>query len=72
MPLVDVECEKCGKVSELLLQNSEKPACPECGTTKVVRRLGVPAIGKSGSSSSLPMGCPTDLPPCRPGCCRIN
>ncbi|MBX9653988.1 hypothetical protein K2Y11_10270 [bacterium] len=71
MPLVDVECEKCGKVSELLLQNGQKPSCPECGTTKVNRRLPVTSIGR-GSSSSQPTGCPTNLPPCRPGCCRIN
>lgn len=71
MPLVDVECRQCGQVSEVLVRRDENLVCPECQSSHVERRIGIPSIGK-GSSLPVTTGrCAPSLPPCGPGCCRI-
>lgn len=72
MPLVDVECQECGRVSEVLTRHEERLVCPECGSPKVDRRIGVPAIGRGQSLPVSRSSCPpSDMPPCGPGCCRL-
>jgi putative FmdB family regulatory protein len=74
MPLYEYTCEKCDHEFELLIRSSsDEPACPTCGTTKVVKQLSVPAA-HSANSSSLPVceaprggGC--GLPQCGTGGC---
>jgi putative FmdB family regulatory protein len=72
MPLVDVECPKCRRTSEVLTRNGEAIACPECGSLEVERKLGVPSIGRGGSLPLTRSSCPPpSAPPCGPGCCRL-
>lgn len=71
MPLVDIECRQCGRVSEVLVRHDEEPVCPACQSSKVVRRLGVPAIAKGKALPISGSACSRDLPPCGPGCCRL-
>jgi putative FmdB family regulatory protein len=40
MPLFDFTCAACGKVSEILVQDSrENPACPHCAAQRLSREL---------------------------------
>lgn len=67
MPLFEYECEACGAAFELLVRGAERPACPECQSARVVKRLSVPAGHVAGgrSAGSLPM-----LGPGEGGCGR--
>lgn len=54
MPIYDVKCLKCSKISELLLYNAnEKLRCPKCGSTKVDKLISVTSsiTGKSFGST---------------------
>jgi len=70
MPLYEYACQECEHTFETLVFNGEKVECPECQGEKVERLLSMPAKPRA-SSSSLPMSCNSDLPPCGPGCCRL-
>jgi len=37
MPLLDLQCEKCGTGFEELVAGDRLPACPECGAAEVGR-----------------------------------
>ena len=51
MPIYEYYCLKCGKNFELLLRGDDQPRCPDCETTKIERRMSVPArLGGTGES----------------------
>ena len=72
MPLYEYECQKCGKLTEILQSRAEsykEAKCPECGSSEMRRKFstfGV-VIGSGKSSSTAPAAsCPTgtcSLPP---------
>jgi len=66
MPLFHFECEKCKNRSEILVRGSEKPACPKCGSTKLVKQASAfaPVMGGSGKAKEMPAGCA--------GCCSMK
>ena len=68
MPMYEYECRKCERVFEALVYADDTPECPECHGTKLEKLLSVPARPQT---ADLPMACPTDAPPCGPGCCRL-
>jgi putative FmdB family regulatory protein len=76
MPIYEYSCEDCGNEFELLVRDSEPPACPTCGTSRLEKRFSVPAA-HTRSSSLLPMserpsaggGC--GLPQCGMGGCGM-
>ncbi|MBI2825563.1 MAG: zinc ribbon domain-containing protein [Planctomycetia bacterium] len=75
MPLYEYSCQACGDRFELLVRSAEKPACPECGSARLERHLGVPAahVAKGGSlpvcePRSSAGGC--GAPWCSPGGCQ--
>jgi putative FmdB family regulatory protein len=70
MPLYEYACQTCEHTFETLVLNGEKVECPECHGHKLERLLSVPARPKT-ESTSLPLGCNSNLPPCGPGCCRL-
>ncbi|MFN0195782.1 MAG: FmdB family zinc ribbon protein [Planctomycetaceae bacterium] len=73
MPIFEFRCEKCQDSFELLVRSSEKPACPQCHSTRLEKLLSAPA-GHIRGDQSLPIasGCPpSDAPPCSPNCCRL-
>lgn len=43
MPIYDYHCHQCGKDFELLINRSTVPACPECGSQSLEKRLSRPA-----------------------------
>ncbi len=58
MPIYEFHCKACGKDSELLVRSSdwEGEKCPECGSTKLSKKLSVFAAvgGSEGTSSDMP------------------
>jgi putative FmdB family regulatory protein len=43
MPIYEYSCASCGHDFELLVRSSERPACPQCKSARLERRLSVPA-----------------------------
>jgi len=74
MPIYEYTCPGCEHDFELLVRGQEKPECPDCGSSKLEKRLSVPAAHTAGSSS-LPIGTPPlhgggcGLPQCGQGGC---
>ncbi len=69
MPLYEYACKQCEQTFEALVFNGERVECPECHSHRLERLLSVPA--RPPETSSLPLSCNPDLPPCGPGCCRL-
>lgn len=55
MPLYEYVCRDCDTQSEVLVQGSQQPECPTCGSRKLTKLLSVVAApGRDGSAGSLP------------------
>jgi len=54
MPLYQYVCQGCQAEREILVRGSEEPVCPECGSSKLVKQLGVfnAMNGKSAKPAS--------------------
>jgi putative FmdB family regulatory protein len=64
MPIYEFHCQSCTHDSEVLIRNrSQKPRCPECGSTKMKKHLSVFAAGKAGAET------PTSACSGNPGAC---
>lgn len=73
MPVYDIKCNECGRVSEILLRGTDDKAihCPGCGSENIERliaapnmiRMEAPALGKTCCGRSE--RCET--PPCSTG-----
>jgi putative FmdB family regulatory protein len=59
MPIYEFQCSKCERTfEELVLNRSEKIACPNCGGRKVKRALSVFSYSSGGAyRSSQGSGC---------------
>lgn len=55
MPIYEYECLDCRAAVELLIRGAERPKCPECGSSRLEKRLSVPAAHVGGSSRDLPL-----------------
>jgi putative FmdB family regulatory protein len=55
MPIYEYACDDCNSEFELLVRGSEEPSCPTCHSTKLERRLSVPAAHTGSRSSGLPV-----------------
>jgi putative FmdB family regulatory protein len=64
MPLYEFHCSECEKDSEVLVRSTEwkGTACPQCGSTKLQKKLSVFASAPAGEDA---------LPQCtgNPGAC---
>lgn len=57
MPFFDFHCADCGRDFELMLSIAERDgkrrACPECGSTRIQRKITAPqVVGGKGSSAA--------------------
>jgi putative FmdB family regulatory protein len=53
MPIYEFTCKKCKHdFEELIFNRSEKVACPECGSKKVVRAMSVFSHSSGGTYRS--------------------
>jgi len=53
MPIYEYKCKKCDENFELFVRVSsqqDKPACPECGSSKVKKAISL--FGLSGANAS--------------------
>ena len=44
MPIYEYRCQSCKNEFELLVRSSTVPACPNCGSEQLDRKLSLPAI----------------------------
>ena len=75
MPIFEYICGECKQPSEILVQGSQKPACPSCGSRSLEKQLSVFAVkGGNGTSAALgPVGaCGTCGDPRGPGSCSLG
>lgn len=54
MPIYDYLCSDCGHEFEALVRGSKTPACPECESEKLERKLSMPGV-KSETTRELAM-----------------
>jgi len=70
MPLYEYRCEDCETTFEQLVAARDRDngaVCPDCGSKQVQRLISTFAVGKSSSSSSASISCPT----CSTGVCDL-
>lgn len=74
MPIFDYVCKKCRHPFEAIVQGSEKPECPSCGSGSLEKQLSVFAVGsRSAAAVREPAGpCGSCGHPAGPGACRMN
>lgn len=55
MPIYEYRCAACGKDFELFLRGEKKIVCPGCDSSRVERRMSLPAplLGGSGSETDF-------------------
>ncbi len=49
MPIYEYVCAACEHEFELLVRGSETPACPECGSEELTRKLSLPRVHSEGT-----------------------
>lgn len=54
MPIYDYTCSECRLDFERLVLGGRVPACPECGSEKLERRMSLPRV-KSSSTRAMAM-----------------
>jgi len=58
VPIYEYVCERCDNHFELLLNSSDVPSCPNCGSTELEKQFSVFAVRDAESSrSELPEAC---------------
>lgn len=77
MPLYEYTCDACHHDFELLIRSSaDKPACPQCGSSRLAKHFSVPAAHVRGTSSlpicETPRGGTCGLPQCGLGGCQFD
>ena len=49
MPIYEYTCKSCGLDFERLVLGRTQPSCPECGSTRLERRISLPRVKSSGT-----------------------
>ncbi len=74
MPLFTFFCTACGAEKELLVRDTEQPACPVCGSEKLEKQMSLFAPRGSASTDPACGGscCASDdCPMGGDGCCPL-
>jgi putative FmdB family regulatory protein len=65
MPIYEYKCDDCGKVSEILVRNTQSPvnaSCSQCKSANVNRKISAPGAVMTKGAGSMPemppMACP--------------
>jgi putative FmdB family regulatory protein len=70
LPLYEYICEGCALRFEQLVNGSERPACPSCGSRRLEKQISVFAVGGGRETGAPPAGsCGTCGDPRGPGSC---
>lgn len=68
MPIFEYRCRTCGDDFELLARSDTRVACPECGSSRVDKKLSVFASHVKQAESVMP-ACHTGGAGCNMGKC---
>jgi putative FmdB family regulatory protein len=74
MPIFEYACRSCGNEFETLLRASETPACTQCASRDLEKKLSVFAAQTGGATAAAaaPGPCGTCGNPNGPGSCAFN
>jgi putative FmdB family regulatory protein len=73
MPIYEYACAACGREFEALVRNGSQPACPQCQSHHLNKKLSVfAAHGTADTRAALPSPCGTCGHPDGPGSCAIH
>ncbi|HEU4922547.1 MAG TPA: zinc ribbon domain-containing protein [Burkholderiales bacterium] len=70
MPIYEYACCACGHEFETLVRNGEQPACANCASPDLEKKLSV--FAAHGDGEAQPMPCVTCGHPGGPGSCDLN
>jgi putative FmdB family regulatory protein len=72
MPIYEYVCADCGKEFEVLVRSDTRPACPQCQSSRLNKRLSVFATAGSDSATEAASPCGTCGHPGGPGSCAFS
>lgn len=74
MPIYEYACHDCGREFEALVRTGSAPACPQCESTQLDKRLSVFATGTATPDPAPAMAgpCGTCGHPDGPGSCAVH
>jgi putative FmdB family regulatory protein len=75
MPIYEYACQDCGHGFEQLVRHDSVPACPQCRSQQLEKKLSVFATSAAGSQAAEPAlagPCGSCGHPDGPGACRFN
>jgi putative FmdB family regulatory protein len=77
MPIYEYGCQDCGHQFEALVRSDTVPACPQCHSTQLAKKLSVFATAAAGPEAvpamAGPMGpCGSCGHPDGPGSCALH
>ncbi len=71
MPIYEYACQDCGREFEALVRAGTVPACPQCQSQHLDKRLSVFATASAGGEAAPAVGpCGTCGNPAGPGSCQ--
>jgi len=72
MPIYEYACRACGREFEMLVRSGTTPACPQCHSTQLDKRLSVFATAGAESAAEAAAPCGTCGHPDGPGSCAFS
>jgi putative FmdB family regulatory protein len=72
MPIYEYACQDCGREFEMLVRSGTEPACPQCHSAHLEKRLSVFATAGSESAAEAAAPCGTCGHPGGPGSCAFS
>lgn len=73
MPIYEYACADCGREFETLVRNGSPPACPQCQSNHLNKKLSVfSAQGSADAGRPLPGPCGSCGHPGGPGSCAVH
>ncbi len=74
MPIYEYACHDCGREFETLVRSDTVPACPQCHSTQLEKKLSVFATtaSDSGTTQQMPGPCGSCGHPDGPGSCALH
>lgn len=74
MPIYEYACQACGREFEALVRSNTVPACPQCHSAQLEKRLSVFATASSAPAAvqTMPGPCGACGNPNGPGSCSLQ
>ena len=74
MPIYEYACQQCGREFEALVRSDTVPACPQCHSTELAKKLSVfaTAAAPEATPAAMPSPCGSCGHPGGPGACAFQ